>query len=166
MRELHSSEAALVSGQHQTIPAQQACAELAPDSALKSSLKQKPTQRPRALQRPGWLHRVFGLKPDRREALHRPCHVEGALVLRESGATLKGAVMGIHVNGVLFRQGVSYLVDRSGAIVTVQFAGYELLGKIMDVSESGYSVEFFKSLSALDVEALLSAQAPLPLNSL
>jgi hypothetical protein len=149
MRELQFSEARPVSG-GQTITAPSG---------------QSP-QRPRSLRRPGWLHRVFGLKQDRREARHRPCFVQASLMLRESAITLKGAVMGIHVNGVLFRQGASYLVDRAGAVVTINFAGYEILGKVTDVSERGYSVDFFESLSALDVDAILALQAPLPLNSL
>ena len=95
----------------------------------------------------------FRKKPsfERRHVRHNCCIV-AELTIIDRSITLPGVVLEVSMGGVLFRPASSFILDRRGEAVSVQFENLKRAGTIMNVRPVGYGIRLFQDIEeeALD----------------
>ena len=115
-----------------------------------------PRSKARETKKPGFFARLFssrGKAASREE--RQGCCIVGVLMLLDRGLGLDGLVLEIGENTLLFRQGATYIFDRTGAEVSIRFSDYEKRGRVLSVSERGYVIGLFEPLAPYQINALL-----------
>lgn len=89
-----------------------------------------------------------------------PCFIPVRLNLVERGYGLDGAVTEISRGGVRFREGTTYILERTGARVAFDLLGADLAGEIVNVSAMGYGIRLSTLLDEDFVEAVTEFPSP------
>jgi hypothetical protein len=84
------------------------------------------------------------------------CCLVAVLVLVDKALPIDGLITEIGNGSVLFRAASTYILDRTGAAVTVRFGDQDIRGTITAVSSAGYDVELSSTLSAVTVSETLA----------
>ncbi len=83
------------------------------------------------------------------------CCLVAVMVLVDKALPVDGLITEIGSKSVIFRPASTYILDRTGAEVTVRFGDQDIRGSIAAVTSSGYDIRFATVLSGADVAEFL-----------
>ena len=85
------------------------------------------------------------------------CCIVGVLMLLDRSVALDGLILEIGETHLLFRQGASFIFDRTGAEVSVRFGEYDRRGRIAEVTPRGYLVRLAEPLAQYELDSMLAS---------
>lgn len=129
-------------------------AEMREEIGLRIGGKPEPELASRAAKA-NWLARLWPRRRKAQEEALLPCCVVAVLILTDRSLALDGLVLEISEDSLVFRQGSSYIFDRTDAEVTVRFGDHELRGRIIKTSKQGYLIDMQDSLTPAEVRTLV-----------
>ena len=107
--------------------------------------------------------KIFGReqKPsaaDRRHVRY-DCASVGTLSIANRSIILEGIVTEISKSGIKFRPTKTYLLERTGVQVSIEFAGIRTVGKIAASRPDGYGVALFEEIANETIEEIVRIQS-------
>lgn len=84
------------------------------------------------------------------------CSVVGTMRITHKNYDLDGMVLEVSEGGVNFRTATTYILNRNGEEVIVNFAGLELAGVIVATRPAGYGVQLNEAISPDLVQRIAS----------
>jgi hypothetical protein len=84
------------------------------------------------------------------------CCIVSVLMLLDRSLALDGLVLELGAETLLFRQGASFILDRTGAEVSIRFSEFDRRGRISASSEHGYLIELLEPMKPYELGGLLS----------
>lgn len=92
----------------------------------------------------------------RRHSRH-DCFIVGTMELSERRVVIDGTVMELSLGGLLFRPAASFILERAGDEVEIEFADIKIAGKLMNTRPVGYGIKFDKVLDGETFDRLVAA---------
>jgi hypothetical protein len=118
--------------------------------------ERKPAKPETASSGLGFLARIFGRKAGGAENVRQKCCVVGVLMLLDRSLALDGLVLELGDKTLLFRQGASFILDRTGAEISIRFGEFDRRGTITEVNSRGYVITLFEALRPFETESVLA----------
>jgi len=84
------------------------------------------------------------------------CCIVAALRIEERHFELDGVILELSKGGVLFRPASTYIMDRTGEVVTARFEGIDVAGVIMNSHVKGYGVKLDEEIPDVAVDKLVA----------
>lgn len=113
-------------------------------------------------KRVGFIGRLLGRnKKNELTAAHRrhirhACSCIGTMSIVNRSLAFEGIVSEIAQGGIKFRPAKTYLQDRKGVQISIEFGGMRLTGKIVATRADGYGIALFEQVGDERIDAFLS----------
>jgi|GEM_PF-6380153 len=103
-----------------------------------------------------WLARLFFRKSRDQSESRRSCCIVGVLMLLDRALALDGLVLELGNRTALFRQGSSFIFDRTGAEISLRFGEHDRRGRIVEVNARGYVIEWLEQMRPSELAEILA----------
>jgi hypothetical protein len=103
----------------------------------------------------GFLARLFSRKSVETTETRRGCCIVGVLMVLDRALALDGLVLELGNRTAVFRQGSSFIFDRTGAEISLRFGEHDRRGRITEVNARGYVIEWSEEMRPSELGEIL-----------